>query len=119
MKYVLTICEGTEGLGTLRDTERCPQYMAGWMAYTKALIDAGVMAGGAGLQLPETATTLRVRDGKREVHDGPYAETKEQLNGFFIIDVPDLDAALQWAERAPLADGGAVEVRPTIAPPGQ
>lgn len=85
-------------------------------AYTKALIDAGVMVGGAALKSSHTATTLRIADGRRDLHDGPYAETKEQLGGFYIIDVPDLDAALEWAARNPAASKGAVEVRPLMSP---
>ncbi len=91
--------------------------MGAWMAYAKALIDAGVLTGGTALQLPETATTLRIKDGKRLVQDGPFADTKEQLGGFFIINVADLDAALDWAARCPLAPGGVVEVRPAAQPP--
>ena len=83
-----------------------------WGAYTKALIDAGVMRGGNALQPTHVATTIRLRDGKRQVQDGPYAETKEQMGGYFIIDVPDLDSALDWAARNPAASKGAVEVRP-------
>jgi hypothetical protein len=68
--------------------------------------------GGAGLESPQTATTVSVRDGKRHVHDGPYAETKEFLAGFAVIDVPNLDVALEWAARHPVAARSAVEVRP-------
>jgi len=71
---------------------------------------------GAGLQPPRTATTLRIRDGQRHVQDGPYADSKEQLGGFFVINVPDLDTALAWAARSPAASSGAVEVRPVLPP---
>jgi hypothetical protein len=87
-----------------------------WGAYTKALIEAGVMVGGAALRPSHTATTVRVADGRRDLHDGPYAETKEQLGGFYIIEVPDLEAALEWAARNPAASTGAVEVRPILRP---
>jgi hypothetical protein len=87
-----------------------------WGAYTKALIEAGVMVGGAALKPAHAATTVRVMKGRRDLHDGPYAETKEQLGGFFIIDVPDLDTALEWAARNPAASKGAVEVRPLMQP---
>lgn len=86
-----------------------------WGAYTQALIDAGVMRGGNALKPALTATTVRVRDGQREVHDGPYAETKENLGGYYIIEVDDLDQALAWAARNPAASSGAVEVRPVFA----
>ncbi|TXT20448.1 MAG: YCII-related protein, partial [Gallionellaceae bacterium] len=72
--------------------------------------------GGAGLQPPETATTLRLRDGQRRVQDGPFADVKEQLGGFFIIEAPNLDAALEWAARFPQRPGQAVEVRPNLQP---
>lgn len=85
-----------------------------WGAYTRALIDAGIMVGGEALHPAETATTIRLTNGKREVQDGPYAATKEQLGGFYVIDVPDLDTALAWAARNPAASSGAVEVRPVI-----
>lgn len=89
--------------------------MDAWSAYTKAMIDAGVMRGGNALKPGFTATTVRLRDGSREVHDGPYADSKEELGGYFVIDVPDLDAALQWAARNPAASYGAVEVRPIMS----
>ena len=73
---------------------------------------AGIFIGGGGLDSPTTATTVSVRDGKRQVHDGPYAETKEFLGGFAIIDVPNLDVALEWAARHPAAGHGQIEVRP-------
>jgi hypothetical protein len=72
------------------------------------------MVGGSGLQPPAVATTVRQRDGKRQVQDGPYAETKEQLGGYFEIEVADLDTALDWAARCPAAATGAVEVRPNL-----
>ncbi len=118
MNYVLTIFEGPAGLATLRDKDRCGPYMGAWMAYAQALGQAGVMAGGAGLQLPETATTVRPRAGSHQVEDGPFADTKEQLGGFFVINVASLDQALDWAARAPVMEGGAVEVRPALQPAG-
>ena len=85
-----------------------------WGAYTQALIAAGVMRGGNALVPTFSATTVRVRDGRRDVQDGPYADTKEQLGGYYVIDVPDLDAALEWAAKNPAASTGAVEVRPIL-----
>lgn len=86
---------------------------APWRAYYQALIDAGIYLGGSPLQRPETtATTVRVRGGERQVQDGPYADTKEQLGGFMMVELPTLDAALAWAARCPAAAYGAVEVRP-------
>ena len=85
-----------------------------WGADTRALVDAGILVGGEALHPSGTATTLRLSGGRREVQDGPYAATKEQLGGFYVIDVPDLDTALEWAARNPAASSGAVEVRPVI-----
>jgi hypothetical protein len=87
---------------------------APWIAYSKALRDAGVMVGGNRLAPHPSATTVRVRDGKRQVQDGPYADTKEQLAGYYMIDVPDLDTALDWAAKCPGAANGIVEVRPLV-----
>ena len=75
---------------------------------------AGVYAGGEGLQLTDAATTLRVRDGERMLTDGPYAETKEQIGGFYALECKDLDEALEWAARIPEAKTGFIEVRPVI-----
>jgi hypothetical protein len=77
--------------------------------------EAGIYVGGDPLQVPETGTTVRMKEGKRYVQDGPYADTKEQLGGFTILELPSLDAALEWAARCPAASIGAVEVRP-LAP---
>ena len=74
------------------------------------------MVSGAGLMPPDTATTVRIRDGQRLVADGPFADTKEQLGGFFVIDVADLDTALEWAARSPAATYSSVEVRPVMPP---
>jgi hypothetical protein len=75
---------------------------------------AGVLLGGEGLQPVATATTVRVRDGERMLTDGPYAETKEQLGGYYLLECKDLDDALNWAARIPEAKTGAVEVRPIM-----
>jgi hypothetical protein len=84
-----------------------------WRSYLKALVDAGVYVGGSPLERADTtATTVRVRGGERQVQDGPYADTKEQLGGFMLLELPDLDAALQWAARCPAAAYAAVEIRP-------
>ncbi len=83
-----------------------------WKTYTDALAAAGVLVSGASLHAPTTATSVRRRDGRRLLTDGPWAETKEHLVGFYVIDVPDLDAALSWAARVPNVRTGVVEVRP-------
>ena len=87
---------------------------AAWGAYAGAMGQAGVIVAGHGLQGRETATTLRVRDGVRQVQDGPFADTKEQLGGYFVIEVPTLDDALAWAARSPTAATGTVEIRPVL-----
>jgi hypothetical protein len=83
-------------------------------AYAQALSEAGIMIAAVGLQPSRTATTVRIQNGQRNVQDGPFADTKEQLGGIYIIDVPDLDTALEWAARNPAASLGGVEVRPLV-----
>ena len=115
MTYTILIYETSDELGARTDAKRKDAYWGAYHAYTVALRDAGVMVGGHALQPPGVATTVRQRDGKRQVQDGPYAEAKEQLGGYYVIDVPDLDRALEWAARCPAASSGAVEVRPNLA----
>jgi len=114
MKYAILIYESPADFGARTDPKRQGTYRGAYQAYTKALMDAGVMTGGAGLQPPQVGTTLRARDGRRQVQDGPYAEAKEQLGGFYLIDVPGLDEALDWAARCPAASSAGVEVRPVL-----
>ena len=118
MKYMLIMCETPAEMSRRDDPAQAPAYWGAWSAYAQAVAQSGVMVAGAGLQLPHTATTLRITGGEREVQDGPFADTKEQLGGFFVIDVPDLDAALAWAARSPAASAGSVEVRPVLPSPG-
>src|SRR5262245_45678048 len=82
-----------------------------WRAYYRALVDAGIYVGGAPLEAPASGATVRVHHGDRRVQDGPYADTKEQLGGQIVLELPSLDAALDWAARCPTAATGAVEVR--------
>src|SRR5215831_617797 len=111
MKYALLFHASMEQASRSKD----PALHAAGMAYGEALRAAGVVVFAAGLLPPDKATMVSVREGKRQVHDGPYPETKEFLGGFVIIDVPDLDAALEWAARHPAAAASAVEVRPVFA----
>jgi hypothetical protein len=111
MKYAILVYE------TEQDVANREMHMPAYNAYSQALAEAGVMAGGAGLHPSDTGTTIRLQNGQRNVQDGPYADTKEQLGGFFLIDVPDLDVALDWAARCPAASNCAVEVRPLLPPP--
>jgi hypothetical protein len=108
MKYILLVHESSESLNQVKT----PADVAAGRAYGEALMAAGIFIGGAGLEPPAMTTTVSVRDGKRQVHDGPYAETKEFLAGFALIDVPDLDVALSWAARHPSAGRSKIEVRP-------
>lgn len=116
MRYMLLLNETEAELAKRNDPDQAGEYWGGWNAFIGAMAQAGVIVKGDGLQGPHTATTLRVRDGARQVQDGPYADTKEQLGGYFVIDVPDLDAALDWAARAPCAATASVEVRPVLPP---
>jgi hypothetical protein len=111
MQFALLIYETPEAFATRKNDENDP-YLGAWRAYHKALVESGVYVGGDALDLPETGTTVRVKEAKRRVQDGPYADTKEQLAGFQIVELPSLDAALEWAARCPAAAMGAVEVRP-------
>jgi hypothetical protein len=85
-----------------------------WMRYTQDLQEAGVLVAGDALQGLDAAATVRVREGETLVTDGPFAETKELLGGYYLIDVPDLDTALGWAAKIPSAPYGSVEVRPVM-----
>jgi hypothetical protein len=114
MQYALLIYENTTAFAQ-RDTTENDAYVGAWRAYYKAVVESGIYVGGNPLREPGIATTVRVQAGKRSVQDGPYANTKEQLGGFMLIDVPSLDVALAWAARCPAASYGAVEVRP-LAP---
>ncbi|MDQ2839709.1 MAG: YciI family protein [Acidobacteriota bacterium] len=98
------------------DAKKREDYWAAWPAYTKALKDAGVFVGGAGLQPPDLTRTLKFEGEQQLVQDGPFADTKEQLGGFFMIDVPDLETALAWAARCPRSAGRVLEVRPNLPP---
>jgi hypothetical protein len=111
MKYLLLIYGNEAGMQAA-SKDAVTQMSAAYIAYTQAMIKAGVHVGGERLRPTSSASTVRVADGKTNVLDGPYAETKEQLGGYYMIDVPDLDAALSWAARCPGASHGTIEVRP-------
>ena len=116
MQYALLFQQSPTEFADRKDPQRHAVFWAAFGAYMKALQEAGVIVSGAGLAPPETATAVRLRDGQRLVQDGPFADTKEQLGGFFIIEVPNLDVALDWAARYPAGPGGGVEVRPVLPP---
>jgi len=114
MQIALLIYHSPEEFA-MRANDYNDAHLGAWRAYYKALVEAKVYVGADALEVVETATTVRLREGKRRVQDGPYADTKEQLGGFIILEVPSIDAALEWAARCPGASLGAVEVRP-LAP---
>lgn len=114
MKYMLSICED-HAVYAGPESEAFRQIVEAHQALVGEMIKAGVFVHGTGLLGPETATTLRKRAGKHAIHDGPFAETKEQLGGFYIVEVSDLDAALAWAKKIPMAGDGSIEIRPAIA----
>src|SRR5437588_6887829 len=116
MKYMLLIY-GNEAARQGASEKQMSEMMAAYTAYTQAMRDSGAFVAGDPLQPSSTATTVRLADGRSKVLNGPYADTKEQLGGYYIIDVADLDAALSWAARCPAAGHGAVEVRPLLGTP--
>jgi hypothetical protein len=111
MQFALLVYESPEDFAT-RKSDETDHYTGAWRSYYKSMIEAGVYVGGDPLEAPETGTTVRIQEGKRRVQDGPYADTKEQLGGFVILELASLDEALDWAARCPTASAGAVEIRP-------
>ena len=109
--------EDEDAFAARADPDRSEAYWSSWQGYLAALASSGVLRGAGGLDAPSLATTVRVRDGKRLVQDGPFADSKEQLGGYFVLDLPDIDAALLWAERCPASAYGSVEVRPLLPAP--
>lgn len=111
MQYLLLIYGNEQAMQSATQAE-IGQMVAAYGAYTESLKKAGILAGSNRLKPTNAASTVRVTNGKTQVLDGPYAETKEQLAGYYMLDVPDLDAALSWAARCPGAAHGGIEVRP-------
>ena len=112
MEYMLMIYAQEDAWNKMSEAEQA-QGMAAYRAYTEALTKAGVLRAGNRLRPVADSTTIKASgNGKPQVLDGPYADLKEQFGGFYLIDVPDLDAAIQWASRCPAAQYGAVELRP-------
>jgi hypothetical protein len=116
MQYLLMLYAEETGWSKLTKAQQ-EQGVAAYAAYTEALKKAGVWKGSNRLQPISAATTVRVTNGKSQVLDGPYVESKEQIGGYYLIDVPDLDSAISWAARCPGASHGVVEVRPIWAMP--
>jgi hypothetical protein len=111
MQYLLMVYVNEASWPKMSKAEQ-EQGMAAYGAYTEALNKAGVLKGSNRLQPVSTATTVRLANGKPQVLDGPYIDSKEQVGGYYLIDVPDLDSAISWASRCPGASHGVVEVRP-------
>jgi hypothetical protein len=111
MQYLLMLYSDEAGWPALSAAQR-EERMGAYNAYTEALRKADVLRGSNRLRPSTAATTVKVTDGKSQVLDGPYADSKEQLGGYYLIDVPDLDAAIAWASRCPGASHGTIEVRP-------
>ncbi|HZD75883.1 MAG TPA: YciI family protein [Acidobacteriaceae bacterium] len=114
MQYLLTLYSDESGWSKMSEAEQ-RQGMAAYMAYTEALKKAGAFVGSNRLQPTSTATTVKIANGKQQVLDGPYVDSKEQLGGYYLIEAPDLDAAIAWAARCPGAGHGTIEVRPVWA----
>src|SRR5438552_662800 len=115
MQYLLMIYDEEKVWEKLPEAERNGLY-AEYGAFTTALQESGALVGANQLQPTGTATTVRVRDGETLVTDGPFAETKEQLGGYYLIDVDTVDEALEWAAKIPSARYGDIEVRPIVMP---
>lgn len=109
MQYALLIYEDER---TYADEPTYKAILAAHQKFGEELAAAGRIRGGSELKPVSTATTVRQRNGARTVHDGPWAETAEQLGGFYLIEAADLDEALAWAKKLPMAGDGSVEVRP-------
>jgi hypothetical protein len=114
MKYMLLIYHDENGRADVSEAEMA-RWMADFAAYTQAMQKAGVFLGTDRLGSVATATTVRGANGRTKVLNGPYAETREQLGGYYMIDVPDQAAAISWAERCPATAFGTIEVRPVLA----
>jgi hypothetical protein len=119
MTYMLLFTEPASAIPQDPSTPAAQAYWGAWGAYVNAVAQSGIMISGEGLMPPAMTTTVMMRDGKRVVQDGPYAESKDILGGFFVIEVPDLDTALEWAARAPSSTVGYTEIRPVLPGPQQ
>ena len=114
MQYALFIYEDETLYGPDKNGPAIQEIVAKHMAFNRELGAARV--GGAGLKGTNAATTVRTSNGSQTIHDGPFAETKEQLGGFFLIEAPDLDAAIAIAKKVPVLQDGAIEIRPLLGP---
>jgi len=117
MQYALLLYDDENAMGKDNGGSIYQELVKQHRAFSMELRASGVQVGGAGLKSTTSATTLQNTSNGRTMHDGPFAESKEQLGGFYLIEVPDLDAAIAVARRVPLSPGGSVEIRTVITPP--
>ena len=117
MHYIILIYGDEKSFAQMADDKKAQEQMyAAYTRYGADMQEAGVLRGGAELKPSLSATTVRVRNGKTVSTDGPFAETKEQLGGYYLIDVPDLDAAIAIAKKLPVLQDGSIEIRPVLGP---
>jgi len=114
MQFMLLIYEDESIYGAGKAGPAMQQIVAKHMAFNREL--GAVRVAGSGLKATSSATTVRTENGKQSIHDGPFAESKEQLGGYYLIDVPDLDAAIAVAKRVPVLQDGSIEIRPLLGP---
>jgi hypothetical protein len=114
MQYMLMIYEEERIYGPGKNGSAMNEIVPRHMAFSKEL--GATRVGGSGLKSTASATTVRTANGKQTIHDGPFAETKEQLGGFYLIEVPDLDAAIAIAKKVPVMKDGSIEIRPVLGP---
>jgi hypothetical protein len=118
MQYALLIYEPqAESYAEGEDGQAWKDILNAHHAFGGELAQSGAMRGGAGLKSTDTATTVRVTGEGRTVHDGPFAETREQLGGFYLVEANDLDGAIAWARKLPVAGNGSIEIRPCVGMP--
>jgi hypothetical protein len=117
MQYALLIYEPAESYADGEAGQAWQDILNAHNAFGGELAQSGAMRGGAGLKSTDTATTVRVSADGRTVHDGPFAETREQLGGFYLIEAADLDGAIAWAKKLPVAGTGSIEIRPCLGMP--
>ena len=116
MQYLVLIYDDEKAWEKMPEAES-QKIFGAYMAYSEEMAKAGVLRAGDALKPTSTATTVRLRDGKPLITDGPFAETKEQLGGYYLIDVPNIEEALKWAAKCPSAAFGSIEVRPVMEIP--
>jgi hypothetical protein len=114
VQYLLMAMETDDAFAARTDPDRTEAYWSSWTGYIEALQASGILRAAGGLQGPDAATTVRTADGRRTVQDGPFADSKEHLGGYFLIEVADLDEAIEWAARCPSSGYASVEVRPLL-----